>query len=50
MTQSFSRGIDTARIGACFMVVLLHVAAIEFHEFDQRWCAAPIALRLQIRR
>lgn len=40
MTQSFSRGIDTARIGACFMVVLLHVAAIEFHEFDERWWAS----------
>lgn len=40
MTQSFSRGIDTARIGACFMVVLLHVAAVEFHEFDERWWAS----------
>lgn len=40
MIQSFSRGIDTARIGACFMVVLLHVAAVEFHEFDDRWWAS----------
>ena len=40
MTQSFSRGIDTARIGACFMVVLLHVAAVEFHDFDERWWAS----------
>lgn len=40
MSQGFSRGIDTARIGACFMVVLLHVAAVEFHEFDERWWAS----------
>lgn len=40
MAQSFSRGIDTARIGACFMVVLLHVAAVEFHDFDERWWAS----------
>lgn len=40
MAQSFSRGIDTARIGACFMVVLLHVAAVEFQEFDNRWWAS----------
>lgn len=40
MAQSFSRGIDAARIGACFMVVLLHVAAIDFHGFDQRWWAS----------
>lgn len=40
MAKSFSRGIDVARIGACFMVVLLHVAAVEFHEFDDRWWAS----------
>lgn len=31
MTNSdFSRGMDAARVGACFMVVLLHVAAVDF--------------------
>lgn len=40
MAQSFSRGIDVARIGACFMVVVLHVAAVEFDEFGQRWWAS----------
>lgn len=40
MAQSFSRGIDAARIGACFMVVVLHVAAVEFHDFDERWWAS----------
>lgn len=40
MAKSFSRGIDVARIGACFMVVMLHVAAVEFHDFDERWWAS----------
>lgn len=40
MAKSFSRGIDAARIGACFMVVLLHVAAVELQGFDERWWAS----------
>ena len=40
MAKSFSRGIDVARIGACFMVVMLHIAAVEFHDVDERWWAS----------
>ncbi|WP_158618375.1 acyltransferase [Candidimonas sp. SYP-B2681] len=37
---SFSAGMDTARIGACFMVIVLHVAATQFHVFDGQWWAS----------
>lgn len=40
MSKCFSRSIDVARIVACFMVVMLHVAAVQFHGFDERWWAA----------
>jgi surface polysaccharide O-acyltransferase-like enzyme len=31
---------DAARVVACFMVVLLHVAALNFHVFDDQWWAS----------
>src|SRR3546814_10576210 len=34
------RSMDTARIGACFMVVVLHVAAMNFGVFDNQWWAS----------
>ncbi len=37
---SFNAGMDIARIGACFMVVVLHVAAVNFDVFDDRWWAS----------
>ncbi|MYN13307.1 acyltransferase family protein [Pusillimonas sp. TS35] len=36
----FSAAMDTARVAACFMVVLLHVAARNFSVFDDRWWAS----------
>ena len=39
-SSGFSTGIDTARVGACFMVVVLHVAALDFAVFDERWWAS----------
>ena len=38
--RSFSTGMDTARVGASFMVVLLHVAAVNFSTFDDQWWAS----------
>ena len=38
--NNFSAGMDAARIGACFMVIVLHVAAVNFDVFDERWWAA----------
>jgi len=35
-----SIALDLARVGACFMVVILHVAAIDFHAFDEKWWAS----------
>lgn len=40
MSQTFSRGIDLARVVACFMVVVLHVAAMDFHTFGRDWWAS----------
>src|SRR3546814_9638813 len=41
MTKNgFSAAMDTARIGACFMVVVLHVAAMNFGVFDNQWWAS----------
>ncbi len=37
---SFSTGMDTARVGACFMVIVLHVAAVNFNVFDDQWWAS----------
>lgn len=37
---SFTAGMDTARVGACFMVILLHVAAVNFNVFDDQWWAS----------
>ncbi|NYT38628.1 acyltransferase [Allopusillimonas soli] len=36
----FSAAMDMARVVACFMVVLLHVAALNFHSFDGQWWAS----------
>jgi surface polysaccharide O-acyltransferase-like enzyme len=36
----FSTAMDTARVGACFMVVILHVAAVRFGTFDDQWWAS----------
>lgn len=36
----FSTAMDTARVAACFMVVLLHTAAEGFHTFDSQWGAS----------
>ncbi len=36
----FSTAMDTARVGACFMVVILHVAAVRFATFDDQWWAS----------
>ncbi len=38
---SLSRGIDAARVGACFMVVLLHAASIETYSLDLASWARP---------
>ncbi len=38
--SSFSTGMDTARVGACFMVIVLHVAAVNFSVFDDQWWAS----------
>lgn len=38
--NSFTAGMDTARIGACFMVIVLHVAAVNFNVFDDQWWAS----------
>jgi len=38
--RGFSTAMDTARVGACFMVVLLHVAAVNFNVFDEQWWAS----------
>ncbi len=40
--KNFSVAIDTARVVACFMVVVLHVAAINFYSFDDhgQWWAS----------
>src|SRR3546814_5311212 len=38
--NGFSAAMDTARIGACFMVVVLHVAAMNFGVFDHQWWAS----------
>lgn len=38
--SSFSRAVDVARVGASGMVVLLHVAAVDFHELGQQWWAS----------
>lgn len=35
-----STALDLARVCACFMVVILHVAATNFHAFDDRWWAS----------
>ncbi|OWT60172.1 acyltransferase [Candidimonas nitroreducens] len=35
-----STALDLARVCACFMVVILHVAAVDFHVFDDRWWAS----------
>lgn len=34
--------ISHLRILACFMVILLHVAATDFHQFDERWWPANL--------
>src|SRR3546814_2240779 len=36
----FGTAMDTARVGACFMVVILHVAATRFGTFDDQWWAS----------
>src|SRR3546814_15580553 len=36
----FSTAMDTARVGACFMVVILHVAPVRFATFDDQWRAS----------
>ncbi|MCC2596610.1 acyltransferase family protein [Pusillimonas sp. MFBS29] len=38
--STFSTAMDTARVGACFMVVLLHAAAVNFAVFDEQWWAS----------
>lgn len=38
--RGFSTGMDTARVGACFMVIVLHVAAVNFSVFDDQWWAS----------
>ena len=38
--KTFSTAMDTARVGACFMVVLLHAAAVNFNAFDGQWWAS----------
>ncbi|TEA79747.1 hypothetical protein ERE07_02050 [Allopusillimonas ginsengisoli] len=38
--KGFGVAMDTARVVACFMVVLLHVAALNFHVFDEQWWAS----------
>ena len=38
--SGFSTAMDTARVGACFMVVMLHVAAVNFSVFDDQWWAS----------
>ncbi|MDS1142455.1 acyltransferase family protein [Pusillimonas sp. SM2304] len=38
--STFSTAMDTARVGACFMVVVLHVAAVGFGVFDDQWWAS----------
>lgn len=38
--RGFSTAMDTTRVGACFMVVLLHVAAVNFNVFDEQWWAS----------
>lgn len=38
--QRFSAAMDMARVVACFMVVLLHVAALNFSVFDEQWWAS----------
>ena len=38
--NNFSTAMDTARVGACFMVVMLHVAAMGFSSFDGQWWAS----------
>jgi len=40
MTRGFNPGLDAVRVGACFMVVVLHVAAVNFHVFDYQWWAS----------
>lgn len=37
---NFTTGMDTARVGACFMVIMLHVAAVNFNVFDDQWWAS----------
>ncbi len=36
----FSTAMDTARVAACFMVVMLHTAATRFGSFDEQWWAS----------
>lgn len=36
----FTAGMDAARVGACFMVIVLHAAAVNFHVFDDQWGAS----------
>jgi surface polysaccharide O-acyltransferase-like enzyme len=39
MRNSFNPGIDFARLTACFMVVVLHVAGTNFYSFGEKWWA-----------
>ncbi len=37
LDKDLSYGIDIARVVACFLVILLHVAAVGFHSFSDNW-------------
>jgi surface polysaccharide O-acyltransferase-like enzyme len=39
---SFSTAMDATRVGACFMVVLLHVSAMNFGTLDDHWWASNV--------